>query len=48
MFEKVIEIFYGWFEKVLTRHSKYFMMGPYTEGPYNRDYDNDNYNTLSN
>ena len=47
MFDIVIEIFYGWFEKVLTSHSKYFMMGPYTEGPYNREYD-DKYNTLSN
>ena len=46
MFQKIIDFFYSWFERFLRRHSKYLMMAPYNEGPYNRDYDDDA--TLSN
>ncbi len=39
MFQKIINFFYSWFELFLRRHNKYFMVGPYIEGPYNRDCD---------
>ena len=39
MFQKIIEIFNSWFERFLRRDNKYLMVGPYMEGPYNRDCD---------